>query len=56
MRKLLNFILIIGFIGSLVYHLRATGPSTETQADADEHPAGRGQSSWVVLLIILQRS
>jgi hypothetical protein len=36
MRKLLKFILIIGFIGSLVYHLRATGPSTETQADAQD--------------------
>ena len=34
MRKLLKCILIIGVIGSLVYHLRATGPSTGTQADA----------------------
>jgi hypothetical protein len=33
MRKLLKFILIIGVIGSLVYHLRATEPSTRTQAD-----------------------
>jgi hypothetical protein len=34
MRKLLKCILIIGVIGSLVYHLRATGPSTGPQADA----------------------
>jgi hypothetical protein len=34
MRKLLKFILIIGVIGSLAYHLRATGPSTGTQAGA----------------------
>lgn len=37
MRKLLKFILIIGVIGSLVYHLRATGPSTGTQADAAQN-------------------
>jgi hypothetical protein len=34
MRKLLKFILIIGIIGSLAYHFRATGPSTGTQAGA----------------------
>jgi hypothetical protein len=34
MRRLLKFVLIIGVIGSLVYHLRATGPSIGTQADA----------------------
>jgi hypothetical protein len=34
MRRFLKFVLIIGVIGSLVYHLRATGPSTGTQADA----------------------
>jgi hypothetical protein len=34
MRKLLKFILIIGIIGSFVYHFRATGPSTGTQAGA----------------------
>ena len=34
MRKLLKFVLIICVIGSLVYHLRATEPSTVTQADA----------------------
>jgi hypothetical protein len=36
MRRLLRFILIIGVIGSLVYHLRATEPSTGTQADAQD--------------------
>jgi hypothetical protein len=36
MRKLLKLILIIGVIGSLVYHLRATGPSTGTKADAQD--------------------
>jgi hypothetical protein len=36
MRRLLKLILIIGVIGSLVYHLRATGPSSETQADAQD--------------------
>ena len=34
MRKLLKFILIIGIIGSLVYHFSATGPWTGTQAGA----------------------
>jgi hypothetical protein len=34
MRKLFRFILIVGVIGSLAYHLRAKGPSTGTQADA----------------------
>lgn len=34
MRRLFKFILIIGVIGALVYHLRARGPSTETHADA----------------------
>jgi hypothetical protein len=33
MRKLLKFILIIGVIGALVYHFRATGPSSGTQSD-----------------------
>jgi hypothetical protein len=33
MRKLVRFILVIGVIGGLVYHLRATGPSSEMQAD-----------------------
>lgn len=36
MRRLLKFILIIGVIGSLVYHLRAMEPSTATQADAQD--------------------
>jgi hypothetical protein len=36
MRKLLKLILLIGVIGSLAYHLRATGPSTGTQADAQD--------------------
>jgi hypothetical protein len=36
MRKLLKFVLAIGVIGSLVYHLRATEPSTGTQADAED--------------------
>jgi hypothetical protein len=36
MLKLLKFILIIGVIGLLVYHLRATGPSSGTQADAQD--------------------
>jgi hypothetical protein len=34
MRKLFRFILIVVVIGSLAYHLRAKGPSTGTQADA----------------------
>jgi hypothetical protein len=33
MPRLFKFILGVGVIGALVYHLRATGPSTETQAD-----------------------
>jgi hypothetical protein len=36
MRKSFKFILIIGVIGSLVYHLRAMEPSTGTQADAQD--------------------
>ena len=36
MRRLLKFILIVGVIGSLVYHLRAMEPSTGTQADAQD--------------------
>jgi hypothetical protein len=36
MWKLLKLILIIGVIGSLVYHLRAIGPSTGTQAEAQD--------------------
>jgi hypothetical protein len=35
-RKLLKLILLIGVIGSLAYHLRGTGPSTGTQADAQD--------------------
>jgi hypothetical protein len=34
MRNLLKFILFIGVIGSLAFHLRATGPSRGTQSDA----------------------
>jgi hypothetical protein len=34
MRKSFKFILIIGVIGALVYHFRATGSSTGTQVDA----------------------
>lgn len=36
MRKFLKLILIIGVIGSLVYHLRTTEPSTRTQPDAQD--------------------
>lgn len=32
----IKLILIIGVIGSLVYHLRGTGPSAGTQADAQD--------------------
>jgi hypothetical protein len=32
MRKLFKLILIMGVIGAFVYHFRATGPSTGTQA------------------------
>jgi hypothetical protein len=36
MRKSFIFILIIGVIGALVYHLRAKEPSTGTEADAQD--------------------
>ena len=36
MRKTFKLILIIGVIGALVYHFRATGSSTGTQANAQD--------------------
>ena len=36
MRKSFKLILIIGVIGALVYHFRATGSSTGTQANAQD--------------------
>ena len=36
MRKSFKLILIIGVIGTLVYHFRATGSSTGTQANAQD--------------------